>query len=67
MGEEEGKGNGVGCPPEGEVKLGPLSYGFNFFLEGGSLTGGLRGGFQQNIHQFSRWALSGSWSPLIGQ
>ena len=25
------------------------------------------GGFQQNIHQFSRCALSGSWSPRTGQ
>ena len=31
-----------------------------------NLRGGLRGGFQQNIHQFSRRALPGSWSPLIG-
>ena len=34
---------------------------------GGNLRGGLRGGFKQNIHQFSRCSLSGSWSPMIGQ
>ena len=27
----------------------------------------LREGFQYDIHQFSRYALSGAWSPLIGQ
>ena len=36
-------------------------------LPGRNFRGGLRGGFQQNIHQFSRCALLGSWSPPIGQ
>ena len=47
--------------------LGPLSGGFCLFLAGRNLRGGLRGGIQQNIHQFSRCALPGSWSALIGQ
>ena len=50
-GEEEGKGNGIGF----------------LFFAGMNLRGGLRGGFQQNIHQFSRCSLSGLQFPLIGQ
>ena len=42
---------------------GSFVWSFSLSLVGGNL----RGGFQQNIHQFSRCALSGSWSPLIGQ
>ena len=53
VGEGEGKGNGAGC--------------FYLSLAGGNLRGGLRGGFQWNIHQFSRSSLSGSWSPPTGQ
>ena len=64
VGEEMGKGNGKGCSPGGKAgsqRL--LSWGFYLSLAGGNLRRGLRGGFQQNIHQFSRCALSGSWSP----
>ena len=39
---------------------------FSLSLAGGNLRGGLRGGFQQSNPQFSQWALSGLWSPLIG-
>ena len=45
----------------------PKRESFSLSLAGGDPRGGLRGGFQQNTHQFSRCALSGSWSPLIGQ
>ena len=41
--------------------------GFYLFSKGGNFRGGLREGLQQNIHQFSRCALSGSWSPPTGQ
>ena len=48
---------------ESNHELGPLFGGFYLFLAGGNS----RGVFQQNIHQFSRYTLLGSWSPLIGQ
>ena len=35
-------------------------------FKGGGLGGGPREGYEENIHQLSRGALSGSWSPLIG-
>ena len=66
MGKEKKK-NGMLCFSEGELVLGPLSRGYYLSLAGRNLRGGLRGGFQQNLHQFSRCVLSGSWSPLIGQ
>ena len=40
---------------------------FYLSLAGRNPRGGPSGGFQQNIHQFSRCVLSGSWSPLTGQ
>ena len=48
-------------------ELSPLSGGFHLILAGRNLRGGHRGGFQQNIHQFARCALSGSGSLLMGQ
>lgn len=41
--------------------------GFYLSLASGNLRGCLKGGFQQNIHQLSRCALSGSWPLRIGQ
>ena len=43
VGEEEGKGNGSGCSPEGDHALDPVSPGFYLCLAGGNLRGGLRG------------------------
>ena len=55
-----------GCAPR---KYGTGSFVLRGFIShtGGNFRGSLKGCFQQNIHQFSRCALSGSWSPLIGQ
>ena len=47
--------------------MGTLSQGFYLSLAGRNLSGGLWGGVRQNIQQFFRCALSGLWSPLIGQ
>ena len=47
--------------------LGPLSRGFSFSIKSGNLRGGLWEWCQQNVQQFSRRALLGSWSSLIGQ
>ena len=45
----------------GEHSLGPLSSHFYLFCTGSEASGE---GLQQNIHQFSRCAFSGLWSPL---
>ena len=67
-GKKKGKGNAQVCSQEGEYLWGDLCLeSFYFSLAGGNLRGGLSGGFQQNIHQFSRCVLSGSWSPPLGQ
>ena len=46
---------------------GSFVLSFYFSLRRKNLSGGLKGVFQQNSHQFSRCALSGSWSLPIGQ
>ena len=64
--EEEGNENGMGCSAKGEItRWVLLIQGFYLSLEGRNLRVGLRGGFQQNIFQFSRCFFR-SWSLLIG-
>ena len=59
VGEEKGEGL------EGSTWSFVLTFSLSL-LQVGNLRGGLRGGLRQNIHQFSRCALSGSCSSLIG-
>ena len=63
-GYEEGKGMALAVPQRGSTLPESFVLRLYLFLAGGNLRGGLRGGFQKNIHQFYRCALSGSWSPL---
>lgn len=65
-GEEEREGNGTGCSPEKEHKQHLSLEAFITLSQAGILEEVSGGGFQPNIHQFSRCALSGLWSPLIG-
>ena len=53
-GSKEGKGTAVLLKGRAAPRL-PSS---------GCLSGGLTGGSQWNIHQLSRYVLSGPWSPL---
>ena len=62
--EKGGKGNGAGCSLRKGVCAGAFVLRL-LSLSGRNLRGGLRGGSQQNIHQFSRCALSKAWSPLV--
>ena len=60
------RGKGIAwAAPQRESKLWVLHLEAFIFLAGGNRRGDLRGGFQQNIYQFSRFALTGLWSPLI--
>ena len=68
MREEDRDGNCVGCSPEGACTHWVLCLeAFMSLLQAGNFRSGLRGGFQQNIHQFSRCAFSGFWSPLFSR
>ena len=67
QGKETWKGKAQACSPEEEKMLWALCLGGFLSLAGRNFREGLRGGFQQNIHQFSRCALSGSQSLFIGQ
>ena len=51
----------------GEGREGTGAWGLCLSPAGGDPGGGLRGGSQQNIHQFPRCVLSRSRAPLIGQ
>ena len=67
VGKKKGQGR-CGYAPGRESMAWVLCFeGFYLSLAGGNLRGGLRGGFQQNIHKFSRCAFSGLWFPVIGQ
>ena len=59
----------MGMLPGGRMSTGSFGIlrleGFYFSHACGNIMGGLRGGFQ-TMHQFSRCALSGAWSLLIG-
>ena len=65
--EAREKGMTQAAPWKGIAGTGFFVLSVLSFFAGLTLRGVLRGGFQQNIHQFSRCALSGSWSLLIGQ
>ena len=65
----EGKclGKGKWGKKKGKMSWALCLEAFIFFLAGGNLRERSQGGFQEINHQFSRCALSESWSPLIGQ
>ena len=69
-GKQKGKGKVCGPAPQRERDGAHMHWVLPFMcfisLAGDNLRGGLRGGFQQNIHSFSRCALLGQWSLLIG-
>ena len=67
MKEGGGKGMAEASPQRERVLTGSFVLRFYLSLAGGNLRGGRRGGFQPNIHRFSRCAFPGCWSPLIGQ
>ena len=59
--EKEGESKGWVFSLEGEQ---PGSYILSTF-NSGDFRGGPREGSQQNIHQFSRCVISGSWTPFV--
>ena len=67
VGAEEGKGNGRDCPPEGEHGQAESFVLRLLSLLQAGILGEVSGEVCRRIFITSPGALSGSWSPLIGQ